>query len=157
MSRKTIHLVELYSPENEMEVLLLKSILDDSGIDFFVKNDTFGSLTVGPQIAHYNRKTILVAEDQLDDAREVLVEFLEKTSHRPHAPYRLRDKLRMIFEVLLFGWIMPGRRRSSPPRLELLDGAGDDGASRPDRRPKRPRLRVIRGGGARGAGRTPPR
>lgn len=151
----TIHLVELYSPENEMEVLLLKSILDDSGIDFFVKNDAFGSLTVGPQIAHYNRKTILVAEDQLDEAREVLVGFLEKTSHRPHAPYRLRDKVRMVFEVLLFGWIMPGRRRSSPPRLELLDGDGD--ANRPAPRPRRPRLRVIRGDGGGGAGRRPPR
>lgn len=120
--------VELHSPDSEVEALLLKSILDAAGIDYFVKNDTFGSLTIGPQIAHYNRKTFLVAEHQVEEARALIGEFLHKTVPPRPQEYRLWDKLRMVFEVLLFGWFLPGGRRRNEPQLRLIHGARPSGA-----------------------------
>lgn len=113
--------VELYSPETEVEVLLLKSVLDSAGIDYFVKNDTFGALTPGPQIAMCNRRIFLVPEDQLDEAREVVREFLRRTEIPQPRRYPLREKIRMVFEVLLFGWFLPGRRHRLP-QLHLIHG-----------------------------------
>ncbi len=119
-------MVELYSPEGEPQLAVLKSVLDGAGIRFFVYNDTIGSMLAGPRIAHCNRKQILVAEEDLEEARALLSEFLEKTgSDRTAAPrgaYSTFDKLRMVLEFLLFGWIMPGRRPSRPPRLRLVKG-----------------------------------
>lgn len=149
MKRQRVHLVELYSPETEIEVLLLKSILADAGIDYFVQNDTFGSLTVGPRIALYNKKTVFVAADQADEARSLIRDLHDKTEVAEAPVYSVGDKLRMVAELLLFGWFMPGRRRreAEPPKLELLKT--EDPAPDPDRPRRRPRLRLIRGGRAR--------
>lgn len=41
---------KLYSPNNDSELALIKSILDGEGIPYFVHNDHFGTLKVGPKI-----------------------------------------------------------------------------------------------------------
>lgn len=149
MNRKRINLVELYSPDTEIEVLLVKSILTEAGIDFFIQNDTFGSLTVGPRIALYNKKTVFVAADQKDEARSLIRDLHDKTEVAEPPAYTLGDKLRMVAELFLFGWFMPGRRRRpepEPPELKLLKTPNPDPDPDPPRRP--PRLRVIRGGRA---------
>lgn len=151
MNRKRINLVELYSPDTEIEVLLVKSILTEAGIDFFIQNDTFGSLTVGPRIALYNKKTVFVAADQKDEARSLIRDLHDKTEVAEPPAYTLGDKLRMVAEFFLFGWIMPGRRRRpepEPPQLELLKTADPDPALDSSRESRRPRLRLIRGGRA---------
>ena len=53
---------KLYSPNNDSELALIKSILDGEGIQYFVHNDHFGTLKVGPRIELLNAKTIMVAE-----------------------------------------------------------------------------------------------
>lgn len=126
-------LSELYSPATEPELLLLRSVLDGAGIFYFVKGDLFGSLTLGPQIDHYNRRTIYVHPSEVEEARELVTEFLAKTAEPRRAAaqdLRLRDVLRMVLEVLVFGWFMPGRRhrRGRPPELRVIRGDG----SRPD-------------------------
>jgi hypothetical protein len=106
--------VNLYSPRNEVESALLKSILDAGDISYFVRNDNFGSLEVGPHIGLYNAKTIEVRDDQYDRARELLSDYLEKTekkSEEPGKEYTLFDKIRMVVEVLVFNWLMPGRKK----------------------------------------------
>lgn len=129
--RERPELVELPSPEDEGDLLLLRSVLDGAGIPYFVKGDLFGSLTVGPRIDHYNRKTIFVHPQDAEEAGELVAEFLSKTAP-PEAgetePLRGRDVLRMVFEVLFFGWFMPGRRSrpATRPRLRLIRGGGDD-------------------------------
>jgi hypothetical protein len=124
-------MVELDSPRSEVELLVLRGVLDGAGFLCFVKNDQFGSLAVGPQIDHYNRKTIFIHEDQLEDARALLAEIRSRPAVEPTEPAPrpgLGDVLRMIVELLLFGWIVPGRRhhRSREPELRLIRG-GDDG------------------------------
>ena len=120
-------MIELYSPENETELVLIKSILDGEGIEYHVRNDHFGSMEIGPRIELFNAKTILVREGHHDRAKEVISDFLNttalKTKEKP-PNYSLSDKIRMIFEVILFNWVMPGRRRRR--RIEdWVDGKND--------------------------------
>jgi hypothetical protein len=107
-------MIELYSPSNDAELAILKSILDAEEIDYFVRNERFGSMFVGPLIDLYNKKTIFVQDDQHDRAKELLDDFLvdtEEDAGGPDKGHSMFDKIRMAFEVLLFGWIMPGRKR----------------------------------------------
>lgn len=153
MNDRRVRLVELYSPDTEIEVLLLKSILEDAHIDYFIQNDTFGSLTVGPRIALYNKKTVFVADDQLDDARNLVRDLHDKTEVVDPPAYSLGDKVRMVVEFFLFGWIMPGRRSRrppEPPKLTLLESSNpDDDDDDPDPTRPAPDLRVVDGGRSR--------
>ena len=107
--------VHLYSPQNEVELALLKSILDAEEINYFVRNDNFGSLEVGPRIGLFNAKMIEVQDDQYEGAKELLSDYFDKTKGKTQEPdkkHSLSDKIRMVIEVLLFGWIMPGRKKT---------------------------------------------
>lgn len=152
MKGRRVRLVELYSPDTEIEVLLLKSILEDAHIDYFIQNDTFGSLTVGPRIALYNKKTVFVADDQLEEARNLVRELHDKTEVVDPPAYSLGDKVRMVVEFFLFGWIMPGRRprrEPEPPKLKLLKSSNPDDDPHPDPPGSPPELRVVDGGRSR--------
>ena len=120
---------ELYSPDSEPELSLLKSVLEEAEVRYFVHNEAFGSLLAGPQIALYNSKTIYVHDHDYDEARDLLFEYLDKTRtarrRSRHRAYKLRDKLRMLLEFLVFGWFLPGRRHERGPRLRLVKGAAD--------------------------------
>jgi hypothetical protein len=111
---KYINYVPLYSPQNESESMLLKSVLDSEGINYFVRNDNFGSLEVGPRIGLFNAKMIEVQDDQYERANELLSDYFDKTKKEPEESakeYSWFDKIRMVIEVLVFGWLMPGRRK----------------------------------------------
>ena len=107
-------MIELYSPRNEAELALIKSLLNGEGIDFFVRNDHFGSLKVGPQIELFNAKMIFVHPEQYDSAKELISDFLKATKQErvePQYRYSVFDKVRMLVETILFMWIMPGRAK----------------------------------------------
>lgn len=107
-----VKFIDLYSPQNEMELALLKSVLDSEGISYFVRNDNIGSLEVGPYIGLYNGKMIQVQDDQYKRAKELLTDFTEKikkSTKKSFAEYSLFDRIRMAVEFLIFGWIMPGK------------------------------------------------
>jgi hypothetical protein len=102
----------VYSPRNHVELAILESILMGDGVTYFVHNRHFGALRVGPSIALFNRITILVSDEDVDRAQELLDEYLESTETRwrESRPYGLRDRLRVMLEFLAFGWFIPGRR-----------------------------------------------
>ena len=107
-------MIELYSPRNEAELAIIKSLLNGEGIDFFVRNDHFGSLKVGPHIELLNAKMIFVHSEQYDHARELISDFLETTNQEKvelQYRYSIFDKVRMLIETILFMWIMPGRAK----------------------------------------------
>ena len=107
-----VDFVNLYSPQNEIELSIIKSILDSENISYFVGNDNFGSLEVGPRIGLFNAKMIKVQDDQYENAKELLRDYREKTYKQIEEPlkkYSLFDKIRMVIEFLLFGWVMPGK------------------------------------------------
>jgi hypothetical protein len=108
-------MIKLYSPQNEVELSFIKSILDGESIPYFVHNDHFGSLKVGPQIELFNAKTIMVDQNHFDRAKDLLDDFLKNIAPTPDKAkprYSVFDKIRMIIEVVLFSWIMPGKKRS---------------------------------------------
>ena len=139
-------MVHLYTPRSEIEMLLLKSVFDGAGIRFFVRNEAFGSLAVGPQIEHWNVKSIYVAEADFEEAIALLREFHDRTGDddatTPAARYSFGDKARMFLEFLVFGWFMPGRRPTRTPELRLIKN-DDPPTSRPARRRGRARLRLV--------------
>jgi len=107
-------MIKLYSPKNEVELSFIKSIFDGESISYFVHNDHFGSLQIGPQIELFNAKTIMVDENHFDRAKDLLDDFLKNITPTPDTVtpgYSVFDKIRMIIEVVLFSWIMPGRKR----------------------------------------------
>jgi hypothetical protein len=107
-------MIELYSPRNEVELALIRSILDSERINHFVRNDNFGSMEVGPRIELFNKKMILIQDEQYERAKELLADYLSRTEDKTEVSevrYSLLDKIRMAIEVLLFGWLMPGRKK----------------------------------------------
>ena len=104
----------LYRPKSEVELVLIKSIFEGEDIHYFVHNDHFGSLEIGPQIELYNAKMIMVHDDQYDRAKDILNDFLRNTiedSVNSKSQYSLSDKIRMIIETILFTWFIPGKKR----------------------------------------------
>ena len=122
-------MIEIHSPDSEGELLFLKSLLDEAGIPYYVHNERFGSLLAGPQIAHYNRKTIWVHHNDREEAAALICDFLERTADEPCArrSYSFAEKLRMVGEFLVFGWFLPGRRPRRGPRLTLVKGHQTEG------------------------------
>ncbi len=99
-------MIDLYSSQNEVELAILKSIMDSEGIRYFIRNDNVGSLEVGLRIGLYNAKMLEVQDDQYERAKELLMEYLKKTKVKTEeleTEYSLFDKVRMAFEVLVFG------------------------------------------------------
>jgi len=104
----------------------IKSILDSEDIGYFVRNDNFGSLEVGPHIGLYNAKMIQVQDDQYERAKELLADYHGKTHEQIEEPckkYSMFDKIRMVVEILIFGWLMPGK---SKHRAKPEDGLNSD-------------------------------
>ncbi len=50
-------MIKLYSPLSEVDLALIRGILEGDNISFYVHNDHFGSLRIGPAIKLYNAKT----------------------------------------------------------------------------------------------------
>jgi hypothetical protein len=110
-------MIKLYSPENESELVVIKSIFQAEGVNYYVLNDHFGTLKVGPRIGLLNAKYIFVSEEDYDSAKEILLDFLAniRNGNEPfHSKYSIPDKVRMVIETLIFGWFMPGNRWVRP-------------------------------------------
>ena len=43
-------MIKIYSPADELELAMIRGVLDSEGIDYYIHNDNFGSMRVGPQI-----------------------------------------------------------------------------------------------------------
>jgi hypothetical protein len=59
-------MINLYSLNNEMELLMIKGLLEAEGINCFVKNENFGSMEAGRQMALFNKRIIMVQDNQLE-------------------------------------------------------------------------------------------
>ena len=112
-AKESHDMIDLYSPSNEMELAMIRSILDAESINYFVKNDNFGSMEIGPQIPLFNKKIILVQDDQHERASDLINDYLKSTAYSENEPkeeYSFFDKIRMAIEIILFGWLMPGKK-----------------------------------------------
>lgn len=133
-------MVQLYSPRNEPDLLILRSLFADAGLRYYVRNDTFGSLYLGPHVEAYNRKILCVAETDLDEATALLGEFLERTGRERDAAPRRHNLFDRLLHRLV-AWLGPAEPEPEPPRFRLIRGGG---AGRGRQRPRREtRLRIV--------------
>lgn len=102
-------LVAVAAPQTESELAVILCVLEADGIPAFVHNGGFGSLHPGAQIPLYNTRRVMVPSVCREDAVTALL-VLE-----PALPDRTtwRDRLRIIAELILMGWFVPGPRRQS--------------------------------------------
>ncbi len=113
-------MVHLYTPRSEIELLLLRSLLDGAGIRHHVRNEAFA---VGPQLALANGKSLYVLEGQFEEAITLLREFQRRTagvSPAPAAAHTSRDRLRDLLSFLTLGWFGAPRRPDGQSELRLI-------------------------------------
>ena len=102
---------KLYSPQNEAELAVIRSILEGEKIHFFVHNDHFGTMRTGPPIDLFNAKAIMVSEKHFERASEIISDYLNNVKTEVFkSEYSLKDKIRMVIETLLFSWFIPGKK-----------------------------------------------
>lgn len=114
-------MVPVYQPQTAVDLAIAQSLLEASGIPFFVHNAGFGGLYPGPQIDLYNVRTIMVPPIAVNAAREVLAEYLNQSPEvdQPPAAARPRsfwENARMVCEALFFGWFVPRADKESRRR-----------------------------------------
>jgi hypothetical protein len=113
--------VPVFRPEDGVELALAQSALDAHGIPYFVHNGGFGGLYPGMQIDLYNVRTVMVPEGAAESARDLLALYVdgrdEPGEESAGDVKRLSwwDRIRLIFELAMFGWCVPpaNRRRRS--------------------------------------------
>jgi Putative prokaryotic signal transducing protein len=77
--------VQVFSPQSESEVIVVRSLLEAHDIPVFVRGRHFGSLLPGIQIGTANMQSIMVPEERAADALELLASFQSddrKTNNR---------------------------------------------------------------------------
>jgi hypothetical protein len=115
---------KIFTPENEIELIMVKGLLEAAQIPFYVQNDHFGGLYIGPQIQHFNQRAIMVAPEYAVRSKEIIAEFIatqqqvkpESSAQVERSP--LLEKLRLLGEALLFCWIVPRKHRRKPSDAE---------------------------------------
>lgn len=120
-----VEMINIYIPDNEVELAFIKGILDGEHIPYFVRSDHFGTMLVGLQIPLYNQKSVLVDERYAKRASELIKDFLEKIHAEPETTkvprYSLAETLRMFVETFAFGWIVPRKGSSkSFPKTDVV-------------------------------------
>lgn len=99
---------------------MLRGFFNTEGIHYFVHNDHFGSMRVGPHIDLLNKKTIMVSPEHAERAKTIICNILNRQLPEEiiEEKYTASQKLRMILEAIFFGWFIPGRRQRVPQGKE---------------------------------------
>ena len=103
-------LVRVLSPQSEPELAVVRSLLEAHDIPVFVHGRHLGSLLPGLQIGNYNTQSVMVPEEYALQALELLSEFRRDDPDLRTEPLPWKDRLRVVLEGVLFGWLVPGRR-----------------------------------------------
>ena len=109
-------MIKLYTPDDDVQLAMIKGIFESEGIHFYVHNDNFGSMRPGIRVALFNKKTIMVHEKDIERAQEIIKSFVgnieaaKSEEELESSKYSYFDKFRVVFEALVFGWVMPGKR-----------------------------------------------
>lgn len=110
-------------PLDEVELAFIRSILTAESVRHVVRNEHFGGLYIGPQIELYNSKSVLVDREDEERARSIIsayrdegAEFMDEPEPEEPIPpagifMRILDKVRIVFEFFLFGWLVPRHRK----------------------------------------------
>lgn len=67
---------KIYTPNDEVELAVIRSMLDSADIPYKVVNQYFGSLYIGPAMGSLNSKPVMVPEEYFEEAKDVLSNYL---------------------------------------------------------------------------------
>jgi hypothetical protein len=111
----TLALIRLLSPESDSEIATIVAMLDARGIPSYVRGGGIGGLLPGVQINAYNTRDIMVPEEKATEALGLLRDFEARQSAPAAGDANTKrwGRLRNLFELLFFGWFMPGPRVDS--------------------------------------------
>lgn len=68
---------KIYTPTDEVELAIIRSMLDSAEIPYKIVNQYFGSLYIGPAMGSLNQKPVMVPEEYFEEASQVLHNFLK--------------------------------------------------------------------------------
>ena len=104
-------MITICHPVDDMELLFIRMELEAAAIPHFIIGQYFGSLYPGMQMPCYNERSIQVSATQLNEAIEV-VQHVRSYYSPAYENLAMESKLRILFETLLFGWVIPaGNKR----------------------------------------------
>jgi hypothetical protein len=109
-------LVRVLSPQSEPELAVARSLLEAHDIPVFVHGRHLGSLLPGLQIGNYNTQSIMVPEECVTDALELPADFRRNSPADTTPPLRWHDRLRVVLEGIIAGWLVPGRHEDKRTR-----------------------------------------
>jgi len=70
-------MIPLYSPQSESEASVLTAMMQAYDIDFVMQGAAFSSMYPGPVTSGLNAQVLMVRNDQVEVARELLATFLQ--------------------------------------------------------------------------------
>ena len=106
------------------------AMLEAHEIPCYVHSAGLGGLFPGLQIEGFNSRAIMVPEEEVGLAVELLREYQSQHSEPDEAEKpKSSGKLRNVIEFLLFGWFVPGSRT----RRRTHAGGAPDNASEQER------------------------
>src|SRR5687768_10358980 len=98
---------------DDLELLFLRSALEAANIPHLIVGQHFGSLYPGMQIPSYNERSVRVPASFVENALAV-VENVRASYTPTFEKLATKSKLRMLFEGLWLGWVVPaGNKKSS--------------------------------------------
>ena len=72
---------KVFTAENMVDLAIVRGLLEEAGIGYFVRNDQFGSLHVGLMVPLLNEKTVMVGPQDEARARAIIAAFFAERSN----------------------------------------------------------------------------
>ncbi len=111
----------LYTPSDESELVFLRSMLEASGMPYYVQNEHFGSMYSGSFMSSLNAKTIMVPDDIFDDAKDLILSVKGDAvfeDERRRGGDGGKGPFEALLEYLPLGWLFPGSGRKKGGKTE---------------------------------------
>ncbi len=108
-------LVRVFTPQSASEQAVVVAMLEAHEIPTLVHNGHMASLLPGVVINAYNSSSIMVPEECVDTAADLIAAFRNAA---PSAPAQRNEPglvLRNLFEFFLLGWFVPPRAAAPDP------------------------------------------
>ena len=100
-------MITVCHPVDDLEQAFLVAALEAEEIPFFIAGQYFGGLYPGIQIPWYNERSIRVPPSCYAAALAIVAE-VRANYVGPAEQVAVKSKIRMIFEGVVLGWVMPG-------------------------------------------------
>ena len=112
MSAEPNAFVPLFKVSSDVELALVRSILEGYEVLHYVHNGHFSFLEPGLRIPLLNERWVCVFREELSEAQDILTAYgFFPFAEQPYQPSAW-TKYRHLLELIFFGWIIPGDRRT---------------------------------------------